>query len=163
LLVFLLLAAPAGAAVSGAVSVEEMARTSDAVVHGSVVGSRSAWTPDGRHLRTRVTLRRLAAWRGQVPDVLELELPGGKVGDVAQVISGAPAFEPGEEVVVFLRTAGSGGYRVVGLSLGKFRVVGTEARPALDELIVQGGALRAGERPVEPMPLAELERRVRAP
>ncbi|MGA8891618.1 MAG: hypothetical protein WB493_08625, partial [Anaeromyxobacteraceae bacterium] len=97
------LALPALAAVGPEVSVEALARRADAVVHGAVRGVEASWAADGRHVRTRVTLRRISTWRGDAPAVVVVEVPGGRVGDVAQSVAGAPEFAPGEEVVVFLR------------------------------------------------------------
>jgi hypothetical protein len=157
------LASTALGAVGPEVSVEALARSADAVVRGSVEGIEASWTADGRHVRTRVTLRRIATWRGAAPAVVVVEVPGGRVGDVAQSVAGAPEFERGEEVVVFLRAASPGRYRVVGLATGKFRVSGRQAAPRLDAIHLEEAPLPASERRVEAMPVRELERRVRAP
>ncbi len=50
----------------------------------------------------------------------------------------------------------------VGDRFGKYRVVGAEARPGLGSAEVVPRAAEAGKRLVGPMPVAELERRVRA-
>jgi len=156
-------ALPAMAAVAPEVSVEAMAREADAVVRGRVVSATSRWAPDGRHIRTLVSLRRLSTWRGSSPADLVVDVPGGSVGDIAQAVSGAPSFETGEEVVVFLRAAGAGRWRVLGLALGKFRVEAGSAVPKLAGVRIERAPLRSGERGVESMPVGELERRVRAP
>jgi len=157
------LALPALGAVGPEVSVEALARRADAVVRASVEGVEAAWAADGRHVRTRVTLRRISTWRGAAPDVVVVLVPGGRVGDVAQSVAGAPVFDPGEEVVVFLRLASPGRFRVLGLATGKFRVSGRQAVPRLEALHLDEAPLPAGERRVEAMPVLELERRVRAP
>ena len=159
----LCVAFPATAAVAPEVSVESLAREADAVVRGTVASARSRWAPDGRHIRTLVSLRRLSTWRGTPPADLVVEVPGGSVGDIAQAVSGAPSFETGEEVVVFLRAAGAGRWRVLGLALGKFRVEAGSAVPQLAGVRFDRAPLRSGERRVEAMPVEELERRVRAP
>jgi hypothetical protein len=155
-------AAPAMAAVAPEVSVEELARDADAVVRGTVTSATPRWAPDGRHIHTRVSLRRLSTWRGAPASEIAVDVPGGTVGDVAQVVSGAPSFQDGEEVVVFLRAAGAGRWRVLGLALGKFRVEGGIAVPQLAGLRLERAPLRSSERRVEAMPVDELERRVRA-
>jgi hypothetical protein len=157
------LAFPALGAVGPEVSVEALARRADAVVRGAVQGVEASWAPDGRHVRTRVTLRRISTWRGAAPAVVVVDVPGGQVGDVAQSVAGAPGFEPGEEVVVFLRATSPGRYRVLGLATGKFRVSGRQATPRLEAIHLEEAAIPPGERRVEAMPLEELERRVRAP
>ncbi len=155
-------ASPAMAAVAPEVSVEELARDADAVVRGTVTSATPRWAPDGRHIHTRVSLRRLSTWRGAPASEIAVDVPGGTVGDVAQVVSGAPSFQDGEEVVVFLRAAGAGRWRVLGLALGKFRVEGGIAVPQLAGLRLERAPLRSSERRVEAMPVDELERRVRA-
>jgi hypothetical protein len=156
-------AIPVLAAVAPELSVEALAREADAVVRATVTSSASRWTADGRHIRTVVSLRRRSAWRGAPPAHLEVDVPGGTVGDVAQVVSGAPSFQDGEEVVVFLRASTPGTWRVHGLALGKFRVEGGNAVPDLAGIRLERSGVRASERRVEPMPVGELERRVRAP
>jgi len=156
------LAFPAMGAVSPEVSVEALARGADAVVRGTVTAATPRWAADGRHIRTRVSLRRLSTWRGTPPAEIAVDVPGGTVGDVAQVVSGAPSFQNGEEVVVFLRAAGAGRWRVLGLALGKFRVEAGSAVPQLAGLRLERAPLRSSERRVEAMPVDELERRVRA-
>jgi len=156
------LAAPAVAATFFATSVEEMARTSDAVVRGRVLGTASRFTRDGR-IVTEVELLVDGAWKGAPERTVRLVVPGGRVGRIAMSVDAAPGFEEGEEVVVFLSRRGPAWY-VNGHALGKYRIERSEARSAL----VPGGArvlsrrLAAGERVVETMGVAELERRVRS-
>lgn len=160
-LVLLVAATPAAAAVFVQTSVEETARSSDVVVQGKVLSATSRMTADGRRIVTEVEIAVERAWKG-VPDaVVRVVVPGGRVGRVAQLVDAAATFEEGEEVVVFLARRGPS-WRVMGHALGKYRVVGAEARPALEQAQVLPRALATGERAVGPMPLAELERRVRA-
>jgi hypothetical protein len=160
-----LLAAPAAslAAVALDVSVEWLARDSDAVVRGTVTSRAAAWAGDGKKIFTTVRVRVSEVWAGSAPGNAELELvvPGGEVGEWGQRVSGAPAFADGEEVVVFLRRDGKAAFRVNGLALGKFRVEAGQARPTVDQVHRVGPAPPRGERTVEPMPLEELSRRVR--
>lgn len=163
----LLLAAPllalaghAAAATFFATSVEEMARTSDAVVRGRVLDAASRFTRDGR-IVTEVEVLVEGAWKGGPEATVRLVVPGGRVGSIAQTVDAAPRFEEGEEVVVFLSRRGPS-YRVNGHALGKYRVAGAEARSALGAARVLPRALREGERQVETMGVAELEARVRA-
>jgi hypothetical protein len=155
-------AGPAAAATFVATTVEDVARTSDAVVRGRVVGTAARATRDGR-IVTEVELAVEDAWKGAPEASVRLVVPGGRLPDVAMRVDAAPEFEAGEEVVVFL-ARGAGGWHVNGLALGKFRVVAGEARPASAGAAVlpRAAPLPAGEKQVGPMPVAELERRVRA-
>jgi hypothetical protein len=156
--------AVAGPAVAGqaiAASVEDLARSSELVVHGRVVGTTARWTEDGGRIFSFVEVEVLDAWRGTAGRRITVAVPGGQVDGVGQRVSGAPDFQQGEEIVVFLRRAEAGAHRVNGLAQGKFRVVGSEARPDLSGLEVHPAPIRSGERRAEAMPLDELRRRVK--
>jgi hypothetical protein len=159
--VLILAAAKAGATLFSATSVEETARSSDAVVRGTVLSKAPRLTADGRRVVTEVEIAVLSAWKGDAGATVRVVVPGGAAAGLAMSVDGAPTFEKGEEVVVFLSRSGPA-WQVMGLALGKFRVEGTEAKPAVHPGDVTPRPLAAGERAVEPMPLAELERRVRA-
>ncbi|HEX9049602.1 MAG TPA: hypothetical protein VF841_03630 [Anaeromyxobacter sp.] len=163
-LIVLASAAPgrAAAATFVATSVEEVARTSDAVVRGRVARTAARATRDGR-IVTEVEIAVRDAWKGAPAATVRVVVPGGRLPGVAMRVDAAPSFAPGEEVVVFLSRGGEIWY-VNGLALGKFRVDGASARPALGGAAVlpRPVPLAAGERQVGPMPVAELERRVRA-
>ncbi len=155
------LAAPAFAATFVAMSVEEVARSSDAVVRGRVLSTTSRFTRDGRRIVTDVEIGVESAWKGAPETTVRIVVPGGRVGSIAQWVDAAATFEDGEEVVVFLARRGAV-FRVMGQALGKYRVDGAEARPALAGADVLPRAILTGERAVGPMPVAELERRVKA-
>lgn len=156
----LLAAAPAAAATARVASVEELARASDLVVRGEVVGQQSRLGADGSRIYTFVEIRVARAWRGTAPAVVTVRVPGGVAGDRGQRVDGAAAFADGEEVVVFLAPAGRV-HQVTGMAQGKFAVRCGEARPDLSGLRLLPRRLPPGERASGPMPVEELERRVR--
>ncbi len=158
----LLAAGPARSATAVSVSVEELARSSDAVVRGRVTAARAQRSEDGLRIFTTYDVQPQAVLRGRVPGVVRVVVPGGVVGRIAQVTDAAPILAPGEEVVVFLRRAGPDAFGVTGLAQGKFSVEGPVARPDLSRLTFVTTSAPAGERRSEEMPLAELERRVRS-
>ncbi len=161
LAVALLIAAlRAGAATFVATSVEDVARSSSAIVRGRVVSREARATPGGR-IVTEVEVAVAESWKGTPGRRVRLVVPGGSLGSIAMSVDAAPAFTDGEDVVLFLTREGRG-WHVNGWALGKFRVVGDEARPGLENARILPGAVRAGERAVGPMKLSELERRVRA-
>lgn len=159
-LLLVLCGRPAAAATFVETSVEEAARGSDAVVRGTVVSRTSRMTRDGRAIVTEVQIAVASAWKGAPDAIVRLVVPGGRVGNLAQVVDASPTFEDGEEVVVFLARRGAA-WRVAGRALGKYRVEAAEARPALEHAEVLPRALAAGERAIGPMPVEELERRVK--
>ncbi|HEX9243799.1 MAG TPA: hypothetical protein VF875_15250 [Anaeromyxobacter sp.] len=159
--VLLLAAVPAAAALFVATSVEEAARSSDAVVRGTVVSARGRVTASGRRVMTDVEIAVASAWKGEPAATVRVVVPGGSTPGLGMSVDGAPTFEEGEEVVVFLGRTGDA-WQVIGLAAGKYRVTGADARPGLAPEDVAPRALAAGERAAGPMPVAELERRVRA-
>jgi hypothetical protein len=158
----LLAAGPARSAQGISVSVEELARSSDAVVRGRVTAARSAWSEDGLRILTTYDVRQDAVLRGRAPRVARVVVPGGVVGRTGQRVDAAPTLGTGEDVILFLRRAGDDAFVVNGLAQGKYSVAGPVARPDLSQFTFVGSSVRAGERRSETMPLEELERRVRS-
>jgi len=100
---------------------EALATRADRIIVGTC-DDRSAEEADGLlHTRTTFTVHRTL--KGPVQDRLSVLLPGGDGDGVRQWIPGMPAFEPGEEVVLFLSAPDRGG-RVwpIGLAQGKFAI-----------------------------------------
>ena len=162
LVLVLAAAAAARAATFVAPSVEEMARSSDLVVRGRVLGTAGRALPGGRIVtEVEIEVDPDGAWKGAPARTVRLVVPGGRAGRTAMRVDAAPSFSEGEDVVVFLSRAGPA-WRVNGQALGKFRVEGAEVRPAVEGSRLLEKELGPGERRVGSMPLAELERRVRA-
>jgi hypothetical protein len=158
----LVAAVPVLASVAVPVSVEDLARSSDAVVRGRVVKLTARRSNDGRRIFTYAEVEPTAVWRGGAPAHVTVVVPGGVVGDIGERVDGAPAFSEGEEVVLFLGKLGEREFQVHGMAQGKFAVAKGQALPNLSRLaFVKGPALREGERRAEPMAVDELERRVR--
>jgi hypothetical protein len=158
-IVALCAAPPARAALAVQVSVEGLARTSEAVVRGVV--QRRTGVRAGSRIYTEVEVRAADVWRGAAPAVVKVQVPGGVVGDVGQRVDASPLFADGEEVVLFLARPGGRAWRVNGLAQGKFRVEGGQAKPDVSRLVFHKREVEPGERAAEPMTVAELERRVR--
>ena len=150
---------PVHAALANQASVEDLARTSDAVVRGRVERQTSRMV--GRRIVTDVEIRVASVWRGTAPQRVTVTVPGGIVGDLGQRVDGMASFTEGEEVVVFVGHGSDGAWRVNGAAQGKFEVAAAQARPNLRDVKFLRSEVRSGERAAEPMPVAELERRVR--
>jgi hypothetical protein len=153
-------AAPASAATFVVPTVENLARSSDVVVRARVLDLASRALARGR-IVTEVEVLVSSAWKGAPDATLRFVVPGGRAGGLALRVDSAPTFDRGEEVVLFLSRSGAA-WRVNGQALGKFRVEGSEARPALGDAHVLPSTPAEGERLVGIMPVDELERRVRS-
>jgi len=120
---FALLAAALATTILGPADVEALTLSADAVVHGRVAGARSHPGSGGGLIFTEVSVMPIEWWKGAGgQQSIALRVEGGIVGDIGQTVAGAPAFSPGDEVVVFLRRIASGLYEVERFGLGKFLV-----------------------------------------
>ena len=108
---------------------DDLSAKAEVVVLGTVESTESAWSDDGRIIVTRVSVKVERPLKGGPRARVLVETPGGKVGDLAMVASGAPVFHPGERVVLFLEPTGGAAakalgprYGVVGWSQGRMIV-----------------------------------------
>ena len=102
----------------------ELVSVSSTIVHGRVVEIRSLMIDGRRAVETFVTLEAEEYLKGGAGERLVVRVPGGQVGRYRTIFVGAPEFREGDEVVLFLRTAGSRIPYIVGLSQGAYRVAG---------------------------------------
>ena len=115
----------AGASTSVALSVRELASTSDAIVRVTQIAKASAWE-DGRIVTTsKVRVDRVVA--GAPPgNELSIRTLGGVVGEIGQYVEGEADLAPGEQAVLFvapLRAAtGTTTMRVVGRAQGRWSI-----------------------------------------
>lgn len=123
---------PAPASTALDLDVEGLTVRAERVVRARVVSSESRWTAGGRRIVTETRLHILEVLAGEAPSTtLRVVQPGGTVDGRVQEVIGAARFTPGEEVVVFLRPSGGRPTsRVVGMALGKYRVLRSEGAPA---------------------------------
>lgn len=167
LLLMILLATPAAATVYVPVDFREMVTSSQAIVHGRIVDVRSEPTRDRMMVVTYVTLDVDEHLKGSFGDHVTFLVPGGLVGRYRRIIVGAPQFERGDEVVVFLSARGPSIPYLFGLSQGVYRVVrqadggavvtppAVRARGVAAERLVRGDPAR------RPLPLSSFAREVR--
>jgi hypothetical protein len=164
---FMLVASPAAATVYVPVDFREMVTASQAIVHGRVVDVRSEVTRDRMMVVSYVTLETSEDLKGSFGRSVTFTVPGGQVGRYRRIIVGAPQFERGDEVVVFLSARGPSLPYLFGLSQGVYRVAraadgravvtppAVMARGAGAERIVRGDPAR------RPLALTSFAREVR--
>lgn len=167
--VALLLGTQAGATSLLRTDVAELSTTSDTVVHGTVRRVQSRWSGDRRRIVTDVEIEVTEALKGEPGHTLVVTQPGGRVGDIGQVVHGLASFSPGEEVVVFLEQRGKSAFRVAGMAQGKFQVkrdpdgkaVLAVPEPTGDSLLLDPVTRQPTVSAMKPMPLSELKASVR--
>jgi hypothetical protein len=95
---------------------------SEVVVYGNVLDTHSYLMPSRGWVLTDTRIEVLHAVKGEAGSVVTVTELGGVVGDHGMVVPGTARFDPGEQVVVFLKNVG-GKWRTAGLIQGKFSVV----------------------------------------
>lgn len=116
----------ASSAVMERMSLDEMSRTADLVVVGTVLSRTSRYDapPRAHRIVTDVVVHVDDSVRGEAAGEVIVTTPGGEVDGMGQIVTGAPVLRPGEEVVLFLhpaRLTPVGPRRaIVGLSQGMF-------------------------------------------
>lgn len=118
----LLFGLPASATTLLRLDVPELSQNSDTVVHGTVRRVESRWSGDRRRILTDVEIEVTESLKGQPGSTVLVIQPGGKMGDIGQMVHGTASFVPGEEVVVFLERKGASAFQLSGMSQGKYQV-----------------------------------------
>lgn len=131
----LALAGAAEASVLRAFTLSELRTRADTIVTGRVVGVRSVEV-DGT-IETVARVRVLQQWRGEPGRTIRVRVPGGQTSDRRLLVPGAPAFERGEELLLFLYADGRQ-WRPVGLFQGVWRL--DPERPQVAHASTAGGA-----------------------
>ncbi len=98
----LLLGPLAHATVIARESIEQMTQASEVVIRGRVLRTEAQWDEAHRSIWTYAEVKVEEALKGTAPMIILVRSPGGEVGDIGQLVAGAPRFEVGEDVVLFL-------------------------------------------------------------
>lgn len=156
---FWLIGPAARATVVVPADLSDLVHASRAIVHGRVVAVTATWADGRRRIDTLVTLEVEAYLKGDMGESVTFKVPGGQLGRYRSVMIGAPIFQEGDEVVLFLNAQGSSMPFVLGLSQGVFRVV--TDRSTGDRLVIPppllSGAnaqpIRRGDPALKPLPI----------
>lgn len=117
----LIVAAPVQAMVAKPADLRTLVRAARAIVHGRVVATEVRASQRTR-VETHVTIDASAYLKGNLGDRVTLVVPGGTIGRYRTVVSGAPQFAVGDEVVLFLAARAPALPYLVRLGEGVFRV-----------------------------------------
>jgi hypothetical protein len=118
----LALTATARATVLIPADLSELSTEAIAIVHGRVVDVRAEWLEGRRAIETYVTVAAATYLKGDLGTTVTLRVPGGRMGAYRSLVVGAPIFEVGDEIVLFLGSRGPSVPYVLGLSQGVYRV-----------------------------------------
>lgn len=105
----LILSATLGFSATKAVDLKRDVRAAKSVVTGEVDRVYSYFGSDGE-IYSDITVRVSAVLKQELetPDTITFTIPGGEVGDVGVLFTGAPQFAQNEPVMVFLKTGEDG-------------------------------------------------------
>jgi hypothetical protein len=151
ILLAVLLASTAYAATVKILTLDEMTGASSVVVQGRILASRSDWINGKSSLIvTYYTVQADSYLKGDLGRTFELTEPGGNVGIVSASVPGAPTFQVGEQVVLFVQTNGSRNiHQAIGFEQGVFRVRRDPASGALavnhSQPLAKGGQIVASD------------------
>lgn len=147
------LAIPAAATTIVPVSDEDLALSSQVIVEGRVVAADGSWDAERSAVFTYVTFDVTRVLKGDVAvGRIVIKQRGGAAADGLTVVFGAPTWEPGTDMLLYLTQNEDGTLRVAHLSLGSFHVVADAAgrrfvvRAAAGEHVEVLGAGRIAER-----------------
>jgi len=103
-------------------SPQQMGDESALVVSGRVTSVRSYWNDTNTKIftETRVAIDR--SFKGDAGATVSVVQLGGIVGHVQMKVEGALAWNPGEEVLLFLEPFRGNRYMVYGLSQGRYEI-----------------------------------------
>jgi hypothetical protein len=121
--VLLFVTTPLHATVLLPIEFRELVTTAPVIAHGQVVDVHSQWIDGRRAVETFVTVEVADYLKGNLGDHVTFKVPGGQFGRYRTVFVGAPSFQNGDEVVLFLKSDGPSFPFIIGLSQGVYRVV----------------------------------------
>jgi len=98
----------------------ELLEKSSAVARMRCLGSESFW--DKGEIWTNTKFEVISQLKGHLPGRVVVRMLGGKLGHLSSRVDGAPAFQPGEEVYLFLWGPASEPLGIVGWGQGTFRI-----------------------------------------
>jgi hypothetical protein len=118
----MIVAAPVRGTTFVPMTIEDLTRSSLAVVIGTVDSVTGVETADGR-IATLITVAVEQVLQGNLPGaVITLKEDGGVVAGRREVVFGAPSFQTGERVLLFLSVNRDGSLRTNQLAMGKFHI-----------------------------------------
>jgi len=110
-------------------TLEQLTHRASAIVRGVVIGLQSHWDEGHNMIYTSITISVTDYLKGGAgAEEITIEVPGGEVDEIGLLVSDAPRFAAGQEVILFLREEY---FQVVGWFQGKYTIV--------DNVVVEKG------------------------
>lgn len=147
LLLAVLLASAAYAATLQILTLDQMTAAASTIVQGRITASHADWiNGKGSLIYTYYTVQADSYVKGNLGRTFQLIEPGGQVGNIAGSVPGAPSFQVGEQVLLFVQTDGPKNFhQAIGYEQGVFRVQRDPVSGALtvnhSQPLVNGGQI----------------------
>jgi hypothetical protein len=139
----------------------QMARESEVIVHGRVVAVDARLVGARRTVESVITLQIVEPIKGTTGDQTVFRVPSGRVGRYRRVMSGAPEFNRGDEVIVFLRGQAPSLPMPYGLSQGVYRVTRRGTAAMVMAPILSDGRITRGDPSRRPVTASAFATQVR--
>lgn len=156
------------------VNVDELTKSSEVVVRGTIQRVTSSWDSSQDNIITQVYIAPTESAKGQVAKPFVMEIPGGSVDGLTTFIVGAPEYKTSDDVILFLNrhvdAKGAEIFRPADLIQGSFHVNKDPATGKLNAIsnatrsLVDVDSLRivpGGNLGINPAALLDQVRRVR--
>jgi len=158
----LVFSVPAQASVIRLVDLSVLVRRADIIVRGTTLATVSSLTEDGKQIHTVAKVRVQSALKGAPASEIEVRTPGGTIGDITQMVHGAPRLVEGQKVILFLHRVSERRFTIEGFAQGKYEVVNGHVVQDLRGIGILGpdGAIRPGTT-TESVPERDFVARVR--
>jgi len=120
----LVMASLGGATTMVPLSLEQLTRAASVIVEAQMMSEAPQWNAAHSTIITVSTWKVSETFKGNPGATLEVEQPGGTVGNVRVYVSGVATFKPQTDYILFLEPAPSGSarYGLVGMVQGAFRI-----------------------------------------
>src|SRR5437868_14117127 len=108
---------------------DQLVQQAELVFQGTVTDVKSVWEGQGgqRHIETYVTFQIGENVKGDAGASYTIRMLGGKVGEDALVVEGAPKFEVGDREILFVEHNYDQFVLLVGIDHGRFHVQSDQA------------------------------------
>lgn len=113
---------------------EDLSKESSLIIKGTVIDIQCEWNPEHTLIISYITVGIKEQYKGsQYKQTVMIKQLGGELDGYFTKVIGAPEFEVGEEVVLFLKPSENGFYHVHGMFQGKYKIEGGKAKHRDDQ------------------------------
>jgi hypothetical protein len=126
-------------------SLDQLSQAASDVVRGRVISQETRWNENHTRIVTITTLAVDQAFKGHPPRTIEIEQPGGTIGDIHVHVAGVVRFQPQSSYWLFLEpsTGAPSRYLVVGMVQGAFQIY-REPSTGQERVVLPLGSLVRG-------------------